>query len=115
MDQARDLVKDLLELDGHRVTAAASGIEAAVVFSQQRFDVVITDRSMPAMSGDEVAIHVKESAPSVPVIMITGFGVLMTSAGERPAGVDVVLPKPVTRAALRDALRMVCPAVGATA
>jgi FixJ family two-component response regulator len=37
---------------------------------------------MPAMSGDELASLIKESAAPIPVIMITGFGVLMKSAGE---------------------------------
>jgi CheY-like chemotaxis protein len=104
---ARDLLQELLEADGHVVAPVSTGLEAATRLRETAFDLVVTDRSMPAMSGDELARIVKESATPVPVIMITGFGVLMTSAEERPFGVDLVLPKPVTRAALRQALAAV--------
>jgi signal transduction histidine kinase len=104
---ARDLLQELLEADGHVVATVSTGREGATRLRETAFDLVVTDRSMPAMSGDELARIVKESATPVPVIMITGFGVLMTSAEERPFGVDLVLPKPVTRAALRQALAAV--------
>jgi CheY-like chemotaxis protein len=103
----RHLLQELLESDGHAVEAVDEGSDAVDRLQQSPFDLVITDRSMPAMSGDELARLVKESARPLPVIMITGFGVLMTAADERPFGVDIVLPKPVTRAALREAVASV--------
>ena len=106
---ARELVTELLEADGHLVEPVADGIEALARLAESTFDVVITDRSMPAMSGDELARTIKESGSPVPVVMVTGFGVLMISAGECPFGVEIVLPKPVTRAALRGALAAVVP------
>ena len=102
---ARDSLRDVLEIDGHRVVTAESGVEAMAHLLNGTFDVVVTDRAMPEMNGDELAKFVKASTPTLPVVMITGFGVLMASAGERPEGVDLVLSKPVSRAALRDALR----------
>jgi signal transduction histidine kinase len=103
----RHLLQELLESDGHAVEAVDEGSDAVDRLRQSLFDLVITDRSMPAMSGDELARLVKESARPLPVIMITGFGVLMNAADERPFGVDIVLPKPVTRAALREAVASV--------
>jgi signal transduction histidine kinase/ActR/RegA family two-component response regulator len=101
---ARTLLKEMLAADGHDVETLAKGADAVTRLQQTTFDLVVTDRSMPAMSGDELAKIIKESAAPIPVIMITGFGVLMKSAGERPFGVDIVLPKPVTRSELRQAL-----------
>ena len=101
---ARTLLKEMLAADGHDVETVSQGVDAVTRLQAARFDLVITDRSMPAMSGDELARIIKESDRPLPVIMITGFGVLMKSAGERPFGVDIVLPKPVTRLELREAL-----------
>ena len=114
-EAARDLVTELLEADGHWVEAVPDGVEALARLAEARFDIVVTDRSMPAMSGDELARTIKESGTPLPVLMITGFGVLMLSAGECPFGVDLVLPKPVTRAALRQALATLQPAVSSAA
>ena len=58
---------------------------------------------MPEM-GDELAAAIKRIAPDKPVIMLTGFGDLMTARSERPPGVSVVLSKPSTVDALRRAV-----------
>jgi CheY-like chemotaxis protein len=101
---ARGLLEDLLLADGHSVVTSANGFDALTQLQEGVFDLVVTDRAMPTMSGDELAILVKRSPKPVPVIMITGFGVTMADAGEWPPGVDVVLPKPVTREDLREVL-----------
>ena len=59
------------------------------------------------MAGDELAAAVRSAAPDMPIIMLTGFGEMMTDAGERPADVDFVLGKPVTLSDLRRALATV--------
>jgi signal transduction histidine kinase/CheY-like chemotaxis protein len=104
--EARELLSEMLEADGHTVEAVETGLQALTRLRHGAFDLVVTDRSMPAMSGDELARVIKRSARPLPVVMITGFGVLMKSAGELPFGVEFVLPKPVTRAALREAIEM---------
>jgi DNA-binding NtrC family response regulator len=68
------------------------------------FDLVITDRAMPEMGGDQLAAAIMGIAPDKPVIMLTGFGDLMTAKGEKPAGVKAILSKPVTLDALRQAI-----------
>lgn len=68
---------------------------------------MIVDRAMPGISGDQFAAAIKSVAPAFPIILLTGFGALMTSQGEVPPGVDLVLGKPVTFAALRDAFAKV--------
>jgi FixJ family two-component response regulator len=65
---------------------------------------VITDRAMPEVGGDQLAAMVKEKAPAMPVVLLTGFGDLMNAAGEKPDGVDLVVKKPIRLATLREVL-----------
>ena len=69
-----------------------------------RFYLVITDRAMPGISGDHVAVEIKKISPNMPVIMLTGFGHIMKDSHQHPHGVDLVVGKPVTRDAQRDAI-----------
>ncbi|PJB64960.1 MAG: hypothetical protein CO095_14475 [Armatimonadetes bacterium CG_4_9_14_3_um_filter_58_7] len=102
--RARSFMTALLEMDGHSFEVAGDGREGIDRFDAGRFDLVITDRAMPRMNGDQFAAAVKEQSPTTPVIMVTGFGDLMDATGEIVFGVDRFLSKPVTVAALREAL-----------
>ena len=62
---------------------------------------------MPELGGDQVAAQIARSAPDTPVIMLTGFGDLMTAKAEHPTGVDAIVSKPVTLDALTQAIRTV--------
>jgi PAS domain S-box-containing protein len=101
----REVVVRFLALDDHVVELAGSGREAlAHLQAGPPFDLIVTDRAMPEMGGDELASIVKVLSPSTPVLMLTGFADLMGGAGERPAGVDLVIGKPTTLARLRVAV-----------
>ena len=56
------------------------------------------------MGGDQLAAEIKQVDAATPVIMLTGLSELMNEVGELPPGVDLVVPKPVTLAALRRAV-----------
>ncbi len=103
----RQILREYLVGDGHTVETAANGHEALDKLPKTAFDVVILDRAMPGLNGDQVAIAIKELKPELPVILLTGFGNMMQAAGETPHGVDLVLGKPVTIAGLRSALAQV--------
>ena len=103
----RDLLVDYLKKDGHTVETAVNGLAAMETFKDGNFELVITDRAMPEMGGDQLALNVKSVASEVPVIMITGFGGMMVSSGEHPPGVDLVVSKPITIGGLRDAIKQV--------
>jgi len=103
----RAVVTDYLTGDGHSVESATNGSEGLQKFLGGWFDVVVTDQAMPEMAGDQLAAAIKRVAPNKPVILLTGFGDLMIAAGERPGGVDIILSKPVTLNALRQALAKV--------
>jgi PAS domain S-box-containing protein len=103
----REVVTEYLTGDGHAVEAAADGREGLEKFLGGWFDLVITDQGMPEMAGDQLAVAIKRVAPTKPVMLLTGFGDLIMASGETPAGVDVILSKPVTLAALRQAVAKV--------
>jgi len=96
---------EMLEDLGHTVHQARSGPSALRTLQQsvdggQRFDLVITDHAMPSMTGVELAGHVRELFPDLPVLLATGYADL-------PAGQKSNLPrlsKPYDQATLRTAV-----------
>src|SRR6266404_3338118 len=73
----REIVSAYLAEDRHVVATARNAKEAMERFCTERFDLVITDRAMPEVNGDELAGMIKELQPAKPVIMLTGFADLM--------------------------------------
>jgi CheY-like chemotaxis protein len=103
----RKIIGEYLNVEGHAVEIATNGREGLERFQEAEFDVVLLDRAMPGMSGDQVAAAIKQLRPEMPVILLTGFGSMMQAAGETPPGIDLVLGKPVTIAGLQSALARV--------
>ena len=97
------LLNDYLTSDGHTVQLATDGRAALKNFEAGAFDLVVTDRGMPHLSGDQLAEAIR-AISDVPIIMVTGFGGMMMASGERPTGVDFILSKPVAIASLRKAI-----------
>jgi CheY-like chemotaxis protein len=100
---------ELLEADGHAVTAANNGQEAIASFEEARghdkpFDLVMTDLGMPLVDGGKVAAFVKRASPSTPVLLLTGWGQRLLAECDIPAHVDQVLCKPPKLTELRAAL-----------
>lgn len=69
----REITSDLLAQDMREIVAVATAEEALSVFKAGRFDLVVTDVSLPAMSGLDLVRHLKEIAPSVPIILASGY------------------------------------------
>ncbi len=104
----REVLAVYLEEDAHHVVLAVNGRIGLEKFrTEGPFDLVMTDRAMPEMNGDQLAVEIKKLNPRQPIILLTGFGDLMTGAGEQPPGVDLVVSKPFTLAALRSAMSKV--------
>jgi GAF domain-containing protein/ActR/RegA family two-component response regulator len=103
-ESVRTVLADVIASAGHRVTMVAGGAEAIAHFRAQPFDVVVTDLAMPRVSGWQVARAVKQIAPSVPVFLVTGFGVELSAEERRAHGVDLVLVKPLQIQEILDAL-----------
>ncbi|NQT92893.1 MAG: response regulator [Lentisphaerae bacterium] len=99
---SRTLISGYLQDAGCAVKSAEDGAKGVAKAAGTDFDIVITDRLMPGMSGEQVAVAVKKSAPQVPVLLLTGD---IINAGEGPfPGIDAVLEKPVTQ---REVVEMV--------
>jgi CheY-like chemotaxis protein len=99
-------LRDTLESDGHSITAASggqAGIDAftAAVAGGTPFDVVVTDLGMPYVDGRKVAAKVRAMSPTVPIVMLTGWGQRLVADDEVPPHVDRVLNKPPRLAELR--------------
>ncbi len=105
-DQAEqsELLALLLGHDWHKVEVATDGVEAMKRFERTHFDLVITDKAMPGMNGDQLAVAVKGREPRTKVIMLTGFGATDEGGGEFSEFVDLVVAKPVNSARLRAAI-----------
>jgi CheY-like chemotaxis protein/anti-sigma regulatory factor (Ser/Thr protein kinase) len=102
-------VQDTLEADGHSVTVTHGGEAGIDAFRAahehgESFDIVVTDLGMPNIDGRKVASAVKALAPSMPVILLTGWGQRLLAENDIPAHVDRVLSKPPKLRALREAL-----------
>jgi CheY-like chemotaxis protein len=66
------------------------------ILERESFDLVITDLSMPGISGWQVAEQVKKRSPNMPVILVSGWAIQQDDARLRESGVDFVLQKPCT-------------------
>ena len=88
--------------DGHTVETAANGLEGLRKFHAGRFDLVVVDKSMPEMSGDQLITIIKQRTPNKPVILLTGSDATMSS--EHSPGPDIILKKPVDQKTFRQAL-----------
>ena len=106
----REVLAAYLQSFGYVPETAVNGLDGLLRFRTEAaiavgFDAVVTDRAMPEMNGDTLARALKEVDASVPVIMLTGFGDMLSAQSERPDGVDEVLAKPVNRVTLHQTLR----------
>ena len=98
----RDTLSAILLTDGHEVTMETDGAGGLRQFGPGRYDLVITDKAMPGMNGDQMAAAMKRIAPKTPIILLTGFG-LFYDKQEFP-DIDVLASKPVRIPALREAI-----------
>lgn len=101
-EAVRAAIKHLLEADGHLVTSVSDAESALVRFQPDSYDLVVLDLGMPHLDGLSLARKLKERTPSVPIILLTGWGDQLRE--DKPPEVDMVLAKPVRRATLRAAL-----------
>jgi signal transduction histidine kinase/ActR/RegA family two-component response regulator/uncharacterized membrane protein affecting hemolysin expression len=102
-------LRDILEGDGHLITAADGGQRGIDEFTAahrrgEPFALVITDLGMPYVDGRKVAATVRAVSPSTPVILLTGWGRRMLAENDIPPHVDRVLGKPPKLIELRTAL-----------
>lgn len=103
----REVLSVYLSEDEHIIEVAENGREGLEKFTAGEFDLVLTDRAMPEMNGDVLAIEIKKLKPTQKVILLTGFGDVSGGTGEQPKGIDMVVAKPFTLTTLRNAIQKV--------
>jgi len=99
----------MLEKLGYKVTTRTSGVEALELFKAEprRFDLVITDLTMPNITGDKLASRILEIRPDVPIILCTGFSTKITQEKAREMGISDLLMKPISMKELASVVRSV--------
>ena len=100
-DVMRSACRDILEDRGYHVTTFASAEDGLAYVRSAPPAVAIVDLMMPRMSGREVLRRIREIAPDVLSIVITGYATLETEAETREIGAFGFLPKPFTPGELR--------------
>ena len=100
-DSLRRVMEFSLTEAGHTVQAAASGEDGLRLFEKGAFDAVITDITMPGMSGMEVLAKVRQRVPTIPVIVITAYGTIESAVEAMKQGAFDYITKPFNRDELR--------------
>jgi PAS domain S-box-containing protein len=112
VDDENDLVEIgrlMLERLGYSVATRTSSIEALELFKSDpgKFQLVLTDMTMPNMTGDLLAQKLLELRPDLPVILCTGYSERMTEARARQMGIKAFLMKPIIIQDLSTTIRKV--------
>ncbi len=102
-----EIGKELLSGLGYKVETCNNASDALNYFRLQpdKYDILITDLTMPDMTGDILASEFKKIRPDIPVILCTGFSKKITSENAKGIGIDSLLMKPLTIYELSDTIR----------
>jgi len=104
----REFMRELLENWGLTVAVAAGGVQAKAMLdaAPDSVDVVITDQTMPRLTGLDLASHLRSIRPELPVILYSGYLEGLSEDEARAAGVSALLRKPVQPAELFELLQI---------
>ncbi len=94
-----DATKQMLERLGYTVVGEMSGIDALETFRAEpgRFDLIITDQTMPTMSGLQLAEELMNIRPEIPIILCTGFSEGIGPTEVKSMGIREFVMKPVIK------------------
>ncbi len=102
-----DAVRSMLNHLGYEVVAKTSSVEALECFRAhpENFDIVITDMTMPNMTGRELATGIISIRPDIPVILCTGFSDQINADMARQIGVREFVMKPIIMKEMAETIR----------
>ena len=102
-----ELGKRLLESLGYIVTGCTGALEALERFKagSQDFDLLITDMTMPQMTGDRLAIEIMRIRPELPVIVCTGYSERIDPERAQHLGIRFLIMKPFLKVEMANAVR----------
>ncbi len=90
----RNVLEQLLQRKGYNIKGVSDGKEALEFIKSNRVDLVVTDISMPGMSGFELLQVIKKTYPQIGVIMMTGHGDIYSVKEALSLGADEYMTKP---------------------
>jgi CheY-like chemotaxis protein len=104
-----DAVRMMLDRLGYKVVASTSSIEALGAFrvDPQRFDLVITDMTMPNMTGRELANEIMTIRADIPIVLCTGFSEQIDEDTARAMGIREFVMKPIVMKEMAETIRRV--------
>ncbi|MFZ5432925.1 MAG: CHASE4 domain-containing protein [Calditrichota bacterium] len=107
--EVAETIRRVLEMFGYSITIRTSSVEAFELFKQdpKRFDILITDQTMPQMTGDQLARQVMQLRMDLPIILMTGFSETMDEDRAKQLGIDCFLMKPLLPSDVARAVRNV--------
>ena len=88
-------------------TGKVSSVEALALFSAQpdRYDLVITDMTMPQMTGEKLAMELLRIRPDIPIILCTGYGEPYLEERIKSIGIKTFVMKPILRSQMAEAIK----------
>tara|TARA_B100000809_G_C14940893_1_gene460411 strand:+ start:464 stop:841 length:378 start_codon:yes stop_codon:yes gene_type:complete len=103
-DLITSLYQEFLNDYGFDSTICEDGVIALETFEKTDipFDLVITDQSMPNMTGTELSIALLNRVPNLPIILLTGASKIMLSESTKSIGIQHILQKPVSLFTLKE-------------
>jgi len=103
------LTKTILGRLGYKVTALTNSLEALNIFKKdpQRYDLIITDLTMPHLTGDRLASEIIAIRPDMPVIIATGYADALESEKVKQSGIKAFIPKPCQKQDLAKTIRLI--------
>jgi two-component system, sensor histidine kinase len=102
---SREMLRIVLELDGHEVHVASEGVAGLEMALALRPDVALVDIGLPGIDGYEVARRIRASGLTMRLVALSGYGQAEDRRRSREAGFDLHLVKPVDEAVLGQAIR----------
>ena len=105
----RETSRMMLTQLGYRVTVCEDPLQALAMIREDkgRFDLVISDQTMPAMTGTELLAEILKIRPNLPVILCTGYSQQLTEEKARQLGARLMMMKPVIFRQLAESVRQV--------
>ena len=104
-----DIARLSFEKLGYSVTTRNNGMDALELFqiNASGYDIVITDMTMPGLTGDKLAAEMLKIRPDIPIVLCTGYSELITAEKARAIGIKEFVMKPVVMKEMAKTIRQV--------
>jgi CheY-like chemotaxis protein len=104
-----DMINQILTRLGYQVEARSDSVESLNLFASQpnAFDLIITDMTMPKLTGVQLASELLKIRPDIPIILCSGFSDAITKESARLLGIRAYLMKPIVMEQLATTIRQV--------